>query len=283
MRLYKQMAVRNECYQRAVGITPRGLMLHSTGANNPWLKRYVQPNDGRIGVNNNGNSMNEYRPGNRQVCPHGFIGKCADGTIASYQILPWAMRGWHSGKGSKGSANEMGYIGIEICEDDLTDATYFSKVYQEAVELFAYLCGMYRLNPKKDGVIICHSEGYKRGIASNHGDVMHWFPKHGKNMNTFREDVYKQMQKASTTTTTQTTVQKKGDTKMDLSKLTDKDCFNIMERAMTYAASQPEPDWSKKEGFWAKAKSKGIVDGTGPERPVKRDELTAILGRMNLL
>ena len=37
--------------------------------------------------------------------------------------------------------------------------------------------------------IICHCEGYKQGIASNHGDVMHWFPKHGKSMDTFRLDV----------------------------------------------------------------------------------------------
>ncbi len=33
------------------------------------------------------------------------------------------------------------------------------------------------------------SEGCKRGIASNHGDVMHWLPKHGKSMDTFRADV----------------------------------------------------------------------------------------------
>ena len=27
------------------------------------------------------------------------------------------------------------------------------------------------------------------GIASNHADVMHWFPKHRKSMDTFRADV----------------------------------------------------------------------------------------------
>ena len=39
--------------------------------------------------------------------------------------------------------------------------------------------------------IICHSEGYKLGIASNHSDVMHWFPKHGKSMDAFRAEVGK--------------------------------------------------------------------------------------------
>jgi cell division septation protein DedD len=48
-------------------------------------------------------------------------------------------------------------------------------------------------------VVICHSEGYKRGIASNHGDVMHWFPKHGKSMDTFRADVAKLVKPATTT------------------------------------------------------------------------------------
>lgn len=40
-------------------------------------------------------------------------------------------------------------------------------------------------------MLICHAEGYKRGIASNHADVMHWFPKHGKSMDTFRAEVNK--------------------------------------------------------------------------------------------
>ena len=68
----------------------------------------------------------------------------------------------------------------------LTDRTYFNQVYREAVELCAMLCKEYDLT---EADIICHSEGYKQGIASNHGDVMHWFPKHGKSMDTFRADV----------------------------------------------------------------------------------------------
>ena len=37
--------------------------------------------------------------------------------------------------------------------------------------------------------ILCHCEGHSKGIASNHSDVMHWFPKFGKSMDTFRNDV----------------------------------------------------------------------------------------------
>ena len=192
MNLHKLILVNNDCYKAGKTITPKGIMVHSTGANNPSLKRYVGPNDGLLGDNKYGNHWNNPKPDKQQKCVHGFIGKIADGSIASYQTLPWDMRGWHCGKGKNGSGNDT-HIGIEICEDGLADAVYFNKVYTEAVELFAYLCKQFNLDPTKDGVIICHSEGAKRGIASNHGDVMHWFPKHGKSMDTFRADVAKQL------------------------------------------------------------------------------------------
>ena len=181
MNLNKLIFTENACYKAGKKITVKGIMVHSTGANNPWLKRYVGPDDGKLGKNQYNNHWNTYHPGGREVCVHGFIGKLKDGTIATYQTLPWDHRGWHAG----GSANNT-HIGFEICEDGLSDGTYFKKVYQEAVELCAYLCKQYGLTEKD---IICHSEGYKRGIASNHGDVMHWFPKHGKSMDTFRAAV----------------------------------------------------------------------------------------------
>ena len=181
MNLHKLILTENACYKAGRKITVKGNMVHSTGANNPWLKRYVGPDDGKLGKNQYNNHWNTYHPGGREVCVHGFIGKLADGSVATYQTLPWDYRGWHAG----GSANDT-HIGFEICEDGLSDATYFKKVYQEAIELCAYLCKQYGLTEQN---IICHSEGYKKGIASNHSDVMHWFPKHGKSMDSFRADV----------------------------------------------------------------------------------------------
>ena len=181
MNLHKLLFTNNACYKVRKTITPKGIMVHSTGTDNPWLKRYVGPDDGLLGKNQYNNHWNQDKPDGRQVCVHGFIGKLADGSIATYQTLPWNHRGWHAG----GSANDT-HIGFEICEDGLTDASYYSAVYKEAVELCVYLCKQYGLTEKD---IICHSEGYKLGIASNHGDVMHWFPKHGKSMDTFRADV----------------------------------------------------------------------------------------------
>lgn len=133
MNLHKLILTENACYKAGRKITPKGIMVHSTGANNPWLKRYVGPDDGLLGKNQYNNHWNTYHPGGREVCVHAFIGKLADGSVATYQTLPWDHRGWHAG----GSANNT-HIGFEICEDGLSDGTYFKKVYQEAVELCAY-------------------------------------------------------------------------------------------------------------------------------------------------
>lgn len=189
MKLIQNFLTRNDCYKAGRKITPKGVMVHSTGANNPNLKRYVQPNTNGIGKNLFGNHWN--RKG-LQKCVHAFIGKLEDGSIATVQTLPWDHRGWHGGKGTKGSANDT-YIGFEICEDNLKSKEYFDKIYREAVELTAYLCKMYNLDPLKNGVVICHKEGNRRGIASNHIDVEHWFPKHGKTMDDFRKDVAAEM------------------------------------------------------------------------------------------
>jgi len=183
MNLHKLILTNNACYKAGRTIIPKGIMVHSTGANNPYLKRYVGPDDGLLGKNQYNNHWNQDKPDGRQVCVHAFIGKLANGTIATYQTLPWNHRGWHAG----GTANNT-HIGFEICEDGLTDTSYFNAVYKEAVDLCVSLCKEFDLTEKD---IICHSEGYMKGIASNHSDVMHWFPKHGKSMDSFRLDVKK--------------------------------------------------------------------------------------------
>lgn len=188
MDLRKCLLTKNACYKAGERITPIGVMWHSTGANNPNLKRYVQPDDGKLGVNPNGNDWNRPNPGGRSVCVHAFIGKDKNGVVCTYQTLPWDYLGWHCG----GAGNSR-YISFEICEDALNDRSYFNAVYKEAVEFTAYLCKLHGFNPKGKNVIICHQDGYRLGIASNHSDVYHWFNKFGKTMDDVRNDVAKAM------------------------------------------------------------------------------------------
>ena len=204
------LQTQSTCYKGTSQMTVKGILWHSTGANNPNLKRYVQPSDNAenkvemlelLGVNTNKNDWNHIE---RQAGLNAWIGKLADGTVTTVQTMPWNYKPWGCGSGVKGSCNN-GWIQFEICEDGLTDRTYFNKVYEEACQITAYLCEMFDIDPNGtvsvNGVniptILCHADAHALGFGSNHGDVNHWFPKHGKTMASAREKVVELMGKKS--------------------------------------------------------------------------------------
>ena len=198
MNLQKLILTKNPCYKKADKITPCGVLWHSTGANNPNLKRYVGPDDGKLGVNQYGNHWN--RP-DATLCGHAMIGKLKDDTIATYQTLLYDMRCWLSGSGSKGNANTLGYIQFEICEDNTKNKDYAMAAYREAVEFSAYILKQFKLDPlakNRHGlpVVLDHASAHKLGIASNHGDVLHWFGKYGITMDKIRQDIAVEMGQA---------------------------------------------------------------------------------------
>lgn len=88
-----------------------------------------------------------------------------------------------------------------------------------------------------------------------------------------------------TATTTTTKKEDELDMTVDefINKLTDKQAYTLLTKAQNYAGTLSEPEWSKNEGHWAKAKNKGLVDGTRPEGNLKRDEFIAVIGRAGLL
>lgn len=203
------MQTQSTCYKGTRKMEVKGVLWHSTGANNPNLKRYVQPSDTKpvedsytkdqwlaiLGKNQYSNDWNHIE---HQAGLNCWIGKLADGTVTTVQTLPWDYRPWGCGSGSKGSCNS-GWMQFEICEDNLTNKDYFEAAYKEACELTAYYCKMYNIDPKgtvtHSGVtvptILCHYDSYKLGLGSNHGDIYHWFKKYGKTMDNVREDVAK--------------------------------------------------------------------------------------------
>ena len=277
MNLLKCILTENDCYKTNEWIAVKGVMVHSCGANNPTLKRYVQPLEADpnydelisiIGYNRNANDWN--RP-DTNACVHGFIGKLADGSIASIQTLPWAMRGWHAGNGTTRPSANNTHISFEICEDDLTDPEYFRKVYQEAVELTAHLCEQYNLDPLAPEAVICHSEGYRLGMASGHADVEHWFPRFGKTMDDFRQDVKNEME---------------GDN-MSYDKFKE-----YMEQYEREQELLPPGGWSSNSRAWAEGngmmKGKGDIDGDGEKdfaykAHITREEAVELFYRYNNL
>lgn len=187
MKLIKSILTKNPCYTAGKKITVKGLMLHSVGCPQPRASVFIE---------------NWNKASYDKACVHAFIDG-NDGTV--YQTLPWNHRGWHCGKGSKGSGNNT-YIGVEMCEpacikytggsaftcsDQVTARAVVKRTYEAAVELFAMLCKEFGLNPTEDGVIVSHAEGHARGIASNHGDPEHLWKQLGMGytMDGFRKDV----------------------------------------------------------------------------------------------
>lgn len=183
MEIVESLLMQNPCYRAGQKITVKGLMLHSVGCSQPSAEVFIKKW-------NNPNAPN--------VCVHGFI----DGNTGKiYQTLPWEHRAWHAG----GSANNT-HIGVEMCEPaciKYTGGSSFScsdrevalavvkRTYDAAVELFAYLCKKFDLDPLADGVIISHKEGHDRGLASGHGDPNHLWDGLGAGytMDGFRRDV----------------------------------------------------------------------------------------------
>lgn len=178
-----------------------GIVVHSTGANNPEIKRYVQPSPDdehyaalikKIGKNNNGNSWNNPTG---ETCVHSFIGMLADGNIGTAQILPFDFACWGCASGKKGSYNyaPTRNIQFEICEDDLKDKNYFERVVRsEAVEFCAYLCKTFNIDVSK---VVSHKEAHDLGYASNHADINHWLTKFGYTMTDFRAWVSAELKK----------------------------------------------------------------------------------------
>lgn len=210
MNLIQCMMTQSTCYRGTTKGRPVGVLWHDTGGGNPELRRYVQPDDDdpnraqlmqQLGKNLYGN---DYNHEDVQAGLNAWVGKLADGSVASVQTMPWNYRPWGCGGGAKGSCNGSAFvtnspfwIQFEICDDGYRDKDYFQRAYREAVELTAFLCRQYGIDPKGsvayNGVtvptILCHADSHKLGLGSGHSDVLDWFGKMGKTMADVRKDV----------------------------------------------------------------------------------------------
>ena len=132
---------------------------------------------------------------------------------------------------------------------------YFEDVYRKAVFTCAYVLKQLGVSKIDKNSLCSHAEGYQMGIASNHADVGHWWPKHGKSMDDFRADVK---------------------TYMETGKLP----YSVeVEESV-----EPEtPAKTELEIAWDKACDMGIFDGSNPTGNVTRRQLAVVLDRLDLL
>ncbi|MGO5165195.1 MULTISPECIES: N-acetylmuramoyl-L-alanine amidase [unclassified Candidatus Paralachnospira] len=157
----------NDCYKEGKKIKKvEYLIVHSpavyptiiraqSGAGGGWYTRWNKP-----GV---------------EKFAHGFI----DDT-GVYNFAPETMVCWHIGD-KYGNAHAIGY---ELCE--LSTASEFAKVWENAVNKYAELCKKYGLSVDR---ILGHCEAHDKGIASDHSDPEPYFRRFGKSMEKFRADV----------------------------------------------------------------------------------------------
>lgn len=186
--LYKQIADFSQCYKTAKKMNglPTGIVIHSTGAANPNLGRWVyRGRNENIQINPNVNYFGgKYNP---DVVPHAVAGQCVDGTIAIAQILPYNVMCWGCGSGKNGSYNRD-HIQIEIAEDYDNSPFYFTNIISVVTEWCADLVLEFGIEIDD---IVGHAEAHKAGYASNHGDPEPYFNRccRGFTMDDFRRMV----------------------------------------------------------------------------------------------
>lgn len=258
--LNQQFLTENDCYKIGRPLKPKGVMVHSTGVAQPdpevFIRRWNKP-----GV---------------EKCVHAFAAR--DRVI---QTLPWTVRGWHAGTGTSGRSANDTHISFECCEpaghtyrgDEMigynveANQAYFDDLYRNAVRLTAMLCQTFALDPLAPGVVICHAEGYDLGIASRHGDVLQWWPKHEITMDRFRTDVARAMLG--------------GDMEDDM---TQERFDELMDSYLARRALLPPSSWSGPAREWAEAKGI-IVGGDDGARHYKsfstREETVQMLYRLS--
>lgn len=275
MNLKQCLLTKNPCYKAAKIITPKGIVVHSTGVNNPNLKRYLGPDDGLIGKNTYNNHWNK---SGVEKCVHAFIGKDKNENVQIYQTLPFNYASWGVGasKSKTKDPNRVSYgrdkkgnylysynynpayIQFEICEDSLKDEKYFNEAFGLAIEFCVYLCEKFNISIDN---IVSHHEAYLKGYGSNHSDCGHWMKKFGKNMDWFRSEVEKKLKKeAANTPAPAPTVKEPGKevnykVKINAKSLNVRDSWNDSSKINTKVKKGDVYTIVREHNGWGKLKS----------------------------
>lgn len=262
MKLIKCYLTNTGWYKNASSNSkPVGILWHDTDGGNTNIKRYVQPMETDANYNElidiigKNPYNNDWNHSGRDAGVNAFIGKIADGSIATVQTGPWEKTPYGCGAGSLGSCNGYDltsgtrkwtgthWIQFEICDDKYKDKKYFDQVYKEACELTAYLCKLYDIDPMgtvdfcgiKVPTITCHGEATQLKVGGSHEDVYKWFRALGlpQNMEQVRRDVAALMG-------------------IDTEVFAIGDVVKIKQGVTTYANGKTMPDWVKRAKLYVR-------------------------------
>lgn len=191
-------------YNNSGSFTPRGILLHDTSSDNVYIHRYDVPVQSDpnydslmqlLGKNPYNNDWN-HGGKDKDAGVNAFVGATADGkTVTTVITAPYNKRPWGCGGGRFGSLNDT-HFQWEICQDNKKSVSYFADVYQESIELAAFLCKKWKIDPHGtfqykgytipticshwDAFIIgwngirVGKKGCKGGFGSWHTDIYDW-------------------------------------------------------------------------------------------------------------
>lgn len=182
MQIIEAFVTQNPLYQQYTKIPVRKLVLHSVGCPQPSAAVFAR----------------QWQTA--RYFAHAVLQ--ADGTV--YQVAPWDCRLMHVGAANAYSIGAemtepdcIRYIGgaTFVCSDWERAIAQVTGTYNTAVELFAWLCTQFGLDPRID--IISHAEASAMGIGTDHADPEHLWRQLGTGytMDGFRRDVAEAMNK----------------------------------------------------------------------------------------
>lgn len=194
---------KSSCFTGTTLMDIKGIVIHSSESSGDTISTYVQPSndsndrDDMLSLIGHNNTFSDWNHRTSQEGYNACIGKLADGSVSSVQVMPWSYRAWGCGLGVQGTCND-GWIQLFVCMNNSSDSNYFQDVYSELCNLIAYLCRMYKLNPKGTTwcggvsvpVLLSHTEAFHLGVASYAQEIQNWFTLHSKSMASLREEVY---------------------------------------------------------------------------------------------
>ncbi len=185
-RVLEKYQTKSGCYKAAKPLGEvKGIVIHSTGSNDPYLNRYVEDHN-ELGYNS---AENHWNTPNSDKMPHIFIGYDKDKKVVIVNTVSYGIACWCCGSGSNGSfdAPPNGHIQIQICEDSLEDRDYFRQaVFGAAVQICSSLCQTYNLKVQS---ITSDKEAFNSGYASNCSNFEDWLAKYKCTMDDFRSAV----------------------------------------------------------------------------------------------
>lgn len=196
----------------------------------------------------------------------------SDGRIALY--VDEANRSWCTSN----AANDHRAITIEVANNGgAPDWPVSAKAYESLIQLLADICrrnpGIGRLRWKGDKHLVGQ-------VQQQNMTVHRWFAAKACPGNYL---YYLHSQIAAEVNSRLEGEDEMVDIDKLINEMTNEQAYRIVAKSELHCRTIPEPDWSKEEGHWAKATANGTVDGTSPERHMKRDEVIAVLGRKGLL